>query len=372
MRLAGLEPAAERLVLGENAKRLLAAVIVDGSTFLGESLFGWAATPAGLLERMEAAGIDRAVVCPRQAARIRARPGERRTSRTPSRAHPDRFVGFARVDPNRGVDAVRGRSSARSASSACAGSSSTRGRRRSAISAAVVDPVVDVGAGSRRSRRRRGRLPVALRGAAGRRSSRAAFPTVTFVATNGGQINISGLGQTDVELALAACPNLLLQTAGVYREDFLEGVVARFGAGGLVFASGFPLTDPRLEIRRVAWSHLDDDSEGTRPRREPLAASLEGPDAFEDAGEKPPRRNAAGKPGLDRGHDGGVCAHSHKAPSTDDEMPLDRAALARTQDAERVRREQALELGIGGGAGSVRHVASWYVGGPVADDMILD
>ena len=40
-------------------------------------------------------------------------------------------------------------------------------------------------------------------------------PHTTFVATNGGQINICGLGQQDAELALAANPNLHLQTAGV-------------------------------------------------------------------------------------------------------------------------------------------------------------
>jgi predicted TIM-barrel fold metal-dependent hydrolase len=87
------------------------------------------------------------------------------------------------------------------------------------------------------------------------------FPTVSFLATNGGQINISGLGQTDAELALARSPNLLVQTAGVYREDFLEGVAARLGPERLVFASGFPLMDPRLEIRRVQWSHLADDAQ---------------------------------------------------------------------------------------------------------------
>ena len=70
----------------------------------------------------------------------------------------------------------------------------------------------------------------------------ARFPDVTFIASNGGQINVSGLGQSDSELALERCPNLYVQTAGVYREDFLENVVARFGAERLLFASGFPTT----------------------------------------------------------------------------------------------------------------------------------
>src|SRR5262249_13051165 len=76
----------------------------------------------------------------------------------------------------------------------------------------------------------------------------------TFVATNGGQINISGLGQEDAFLALEACPNLLVQTSGVYREDFLEGVVERFGAERLLYASAYPQFEPRLELLRVRWA----------------------------------------------------------------------------------------------------------------------
>jgi predicted TIM-barrel fold metal-dependent hydrolase len=40
----------------------------------------------------------------------------------------------------------------------------------------------------------------------------------------------------------------------VYREDFLEGVVRRFGAERVLYASSFPLLDPRLEVRRVQWA----------------------------------------------------------------------------------------------------------------------
>jgi predicted TIM-barrel fold metal-dependent hydrolase len=80
------------------------------------------------------------------------------------------------------------------------------------------------------------------------------FPDVPFVATNGLQLNISGLGQMDAELALAGAVNLCVQTAGVYREDFLQGVVSRFGSRRVLYASSYPLLDPRLEIRRVQWA----------------------------------------------------------------------------------------------------------------------
>ncbi len=55
VRLAGLDPDAERLVLGENALRILEAVrvIVDSLTFVGDSLFGPERTAAELLAAMD-------------------------------------------------------------------------------------------------------------------------------------------------------------------------------------------------------------------------------------------------------------------------------------------------------------------------------
>lgn len=77
------------------------------------------------------------------------------------------------------------------------------------------------------------------------------WPKVTVVMTNGGQINISGLGQADVTLALQKAPNLMIETAGVYRQDFLEESVAAFGATRLLFGSGAPYFDQKFETRRV-------------------------------------------------------------------------------------------------------------------------
>jgi len=229
-------------------------VTFDGLTFLGESLFGYRATAAELLARMDEAGIDRAVVCPVRPRGYHLGPANEHVADA-VREHPDRLVGFARVDPNLGAAAVAEAYSA-------LGQLGLRGlflhpwEETFRVSALVVDSIVGVA--------RERRVPVIVAagypwlseglqlGELARR-----FPEVTFIATNGGQINISGLGQTDVELALADNANLLVQTAGVYREDFLEGVAARFGAGRLVFASGFPLMDPRLELRRVQWAHFD-------------------------------------------------------------------------------------------------------------------
>jgi predicted TIM-barrel fold metal-dependent hydrolase len=216
-------------------------VIVDSLSVLDD----------GLLDALDAAGIDLAIVCP---PRARGHGYEVENDRVAAAVaeHPDRLVGFARVDPlapgaNRELERAR-----------------SLGLRGLFLhpwedTFRITDPAVD---------RLIGELPVIVAtgypwvseglqvGELARR-----HPDTVVVATNGGQINISGLGQVDAQLALERCPNLCVQTSGVYREDFLEGVVASFGAGRLLYASAWPSFDPRLELLRVRWAPgLDDDA----------------------------------------------------------------------------------------------------------------
>jgi predicted TIM-barrel fold metal-dependent hydrolase len=206
---------------------------------------------------MDEAGIDRAVVCPMKPRRYELGPANQHVANA-VQAHPDRLVGFARVDPNLGRDAVREAERA-------LGELGLRGlflhpwEETFRVSAAFVDPVIEVA-------REHGAPVIVAAGYPWLSESlqigdlARRFPDVRFVATNGCQLNSSGLGQTDAELALAANENLAVQTAGVYREDFLENVVARFGAERLLFSSGFPFMDPRLEIRRAQWFHVPEEA----------------------------------------------------------------------------------------------------------------
>lgn len=83
------------------------------------------------------------------------------------------------------------------------------------------------------------------------------WPEVRIIMTNGGQINISGLGQADVTLALQKANNLMIETAGVYRQDFLEESVQEFGAARVLFGSGSPLFDQAYEVKRVVLLNVN-------------------------------------------------------------------------------------------------------------------
>jgi predicted TIM-barrel fold metal-dependent hydrolase len=214
-------------------------VIVDTLTFAAD----------GLVEALDAAGIDRAVVCPPR-ARGHGYDVENDRVADLARAHPGRLLGFARVDP---LAPGAGAELERALGLGLRGLFLHPWEDAFSVTDPAVDPLI-------------GEWPVIVAtgypwvseglqvGELARR-----HPQTTFVATNGAQINISGLGQRDALLALEANPNLVLQTTGVYREDFIEGVVEWFGAERVLFASGFPRFDPRLEVLRVQWApNLDE------------------------------------------------------------------------------------------------------------------
>jgi predicted TIM-barrel fold metal-dependent hydrolase len=231
-------------------------VIVDSLVFFGESLFGHSVRTSDLLAWMDELGIDVAVVAPFK-PRAYDLPPANDALADAVREHPERLVGLARVDPNLGDDAS-------AELERCVNELGLHGlflhpwEETFRIDSERADSVVETA--------RSHELPVVVASgfpwlAEGLQVGALAqrHPQTAFVATNGAQINISGLGQTDAELALGDNANLWVQTTGVYREDFLEGVVARFGAGRLLYASCYPHFDPRLELLRVRWApNLDD------------------------------------------------------------------------------------------------------------------
>jgi predicted TIM-barrel fold metal-dependent hydrolase len=75
-------------------------------------------------------------------------------------------------------------------------------------------------------------------------------PEVPIIATRGGHMNMSGLsGQTALR-ALRAAPNLHVLTSGVYRQDWLAGVVTELGAERVCYGSLAPILEPRMELLR--------------------------------------------------------------------------------------------------------------------------
>lgn len=84
------------------------------------------------------------------------------------------------------------------------------------------------------------------------------YPHIPFILTNGGQLNISGLGQEEAFMALRDCPNTYIQTAGVYRQDFIETVIEVHGAHRVLFASAAPIFKPLYETLRILGASISE------------------------------------------------------------------------------------------------------------------
>jgi predicted TIM-barrel fold metal-dependent hydrolase len=229
---------------------------IDAFTFVGESLFGPGQTSAELLSRMDAAGVERAVVCPLKPRGYHLGPANDLVAEAV--AHQPRFVGLARVDPNLEHEAVLELERATRELGLC-GLFLHPWEEHFRVNGPRVDPIL--------ARCAELQIPVVIAsgypwvseasqvGDLARR-----FPDVTLVMTHGGQINISGLGQADALNTLQRQPNVCMETSGVYRQDFLEDVATLIGPERVLFGSNSPFMDMRLEVERARWANLAEDS----------------------------------------------------------------------------------------------------------------
>lgn len=230
-------------------------MIVDGLIVLGTSRFGTALTPEDSLNACDHAGIDHAIATighPIDHDFIR---GNLDLAEMVARSQ-DRLVGLCRIDPwdgQRGVDLSREMVTVHG----FRGLYLHPGEEHFRINDHRLKAVADL----------LGELSVPVVIATGypwfsEPTQVAEFatwcPTVPVIMTNGGQFNISGLSQIDAEAALAL-NHVYLHTTGVYREDFLQKVVATFGADRLLFASSSPHFDQRYEVMRAQLLHISDE-----------------------------------------------------------------------------------------------------------------
>jgi predicted TIM-barrel fold metal-dependent hydrolase len=226
-------------------------VIVDGLLHLGTSHFGYELDLVAAVAQLATVGSDRAL-----AVSAHPRGGDFPPANDlvlqAAQDSVGRILGLARVDPWEGRAAVT--EVHRAVTAGARGVFLHPGEEHFRINDSRVRPIIEAAA----------ELGVAVVVAAGThllseplQLAQAAqwVPQTPFVLTNGGQFNISGMAQFDAELALGN-DNVLVQTTAMYRQDFLEGVVAKFGPERLMYASGAPVFNMGYERARVDAAHL--------------------------------------------------------------------------------------------------------------------
>ncbi len=246
-------------------------MVIDSQVFVGTSLFGHTQVAEILLQRMDRLDIDRAVICPIKPRHYDLAESNDAVADLVQR-YPERFIGFARVDPWQEDQALGELQRAR-AELGLRGLLLHPLEEAFPITSHLVDSLLVYA--------RDYNLPVMIEGGHPRVSEASQiaelarrFPQVTMIVTHAGQLNISGRGLFDAARLFTAHPNAILETSAVYRQDFLESMAAAIGCGRLVFGSGSPLFDQEIELARVQHLSLSP-PDLTRVLGDNMAALLE-------------------------------------------------------------------------------------------------
>ena len=226
---------------------------IDVCAFLGESLYGNSVTEAQLLELMDRHGVDRAVVRPFKPCDYCYDSANRRLGETVAR-HAGRLTGFGRVNPLEKtapdqVAALRGYG--------LCGVHLHPWEDNFPINDPRVYPTIEAC--------RAEKLPVYVSTGYPNVSEplqlwelARKYPDVTFVATHGGQLDISGLSFDDAVRAATTCKNIKFDLSGVYRRDFIELLIQSAGEDNVLFGSCYPYMDVGLEIARIDAAEIPD------------------------------------------------------------------------------------------------------------------
>jgi predicted TIM-barrel fold metal-dependent hydrolase len=230
-------------------------MILDAHVYLGSCLFGYEQSLEEIRTRMDRLGVDKAVLVPVKPRDYHLSPANELVAEAVG-ADPERFLGLCRVDPWQAEAAVSEARRGFDELGAC-GLYLDPWEENFQANDDIVSPLVEVA--------RDYRKPVVINAGHTRVSHPTQiwdlarrFPEVQFVAANGGQINICGILLFEARRMMEACPNITIQTAGTYREDFLEEIASEVGEERVIFASRSPVYDQEFEMARVRFAHLSE------------------------------------------------------------------------------------------------------------------
>ncbi len=227
--------------------------IIDSHVHLGESLFGHSINPLDLIRRMDELSIKKSVIVPFKPPRYHLEEAND-LIRYYVKKYPRQFVGLGRVDPWRGDAAIEEVHRVFKVLK-MSGLFIHPHEEICPLTSDAVFKIIEQAAPYRR--------PVMISGGHSRVSHprqiefiAKKFPDVTFIATSGGQINICGELLWDAEEMLTACPNVIMETSGIYRRDFIEQMTEKIGPRRILFGSGDPYFQQDFEIERIKTAKL--------------------------------------------------------------------------------------------------------------------
>jgi len=230
-------------------------MITDIHIHEGKSLFEYELDIQTILDSMKKNGIDRGVLHPFKPYDYNFEPENKRISEIVKK-HPDKFLAFGRIDPWRKEKALaeikRIFEELR-----FSGIFLHPLEEQFSLTSPILTPVLNLV--------REYKKPVMISGGHVRVSHprqieyiAGEYPDIIFIATSGGQINISGMMLGEAEEMLMNCPNVYMETSGIYRRDFIERMTKKLGAERVLFGSGTPYYDQAFELERIKTAEISD------------------------------------------------------------------------------------------------------------------
>lgn len=221
---------------------------IDAHAYVGESLFGYSRSPEALLKEMDRLSISKAILCPNKPLGYALGPANRFVADTINH-HPDRFMGWVRVDPWQGSAALAELKHGIE-DLGLVGLLLHPYEELFQISDGKVDPLMQYAADSG--------IPVMVETGYHLLSHPLdlaelahRFPHVTIIGTHGLQMDDAGFALTDSDLAMNECPNIIMESSGMYAPDNMLGVINRLGVHRLIFGSHSPWMNLEFEIDRI-------------------------------------------------------------------------------------------------------------------------
>jgi len=231
-------------------------MVIDAHVKLGASYTGKHYTAADYIKEMERNGIERALICPQKPPSYQVEDGNDEIEAMLA-AHPDKFYGAVRIDPwkrEKALDEL----AKRFANPQFKAIHLHPWEEHFQCNNEIIYPVMQFA-------QERG-IPVVVEAGYPWMShiSQIAdlaghYPTVKILATNAGQLDLSGLTLSEVNRLLKKHDNLYLGTSSAVAAEWLADLIQKGVPDRMLFESNYPFTQPYMEIFRITHGYIGED-----------------------------------------------------------------------------------------------------------------
>lgn len=230
--------------------------IVDIHVYIGESLYGLSQNDTVVLQSMDEIGISQSVLITNKPVNYSLPDGNRNVYRIVQK-HRDRFFGISRIDPwqrEKALDDLR----------RCKEEYGFVGlllhpfEEVFHINDPIVNSLVEYATEQKMFVMIEAGYPLVshpfdIAEIANR------YKDTTFIATHGLQLDSAAYALTDAEYVMRECPNLIMETSGMYAPTVVERIVHDLGMDRVVFGSHSPWLHQRFETDRISRLRVTDE-----------------------------------------------------------------------------------------------------------------